>query len=551
MASRRVLQLVARAGKPARALLVGHEQTVRLLPEQCAECSRGIRLLQTQAGLLEGAHASVARLGVVSSSCSIAQPSQASSALGSQNLGVRLFSAAADYPPHEQITMPSLSPTMEKGNIATWKAKVGDQLAPGDVLCDIETDKATLDMEVQEEGYLAKILMPEGAKDVPVGQPIAILVEDKADIDKFADFEAGAAPAPTKSESKEEAEPKEEAASPPPPPPKESAPAPPKKEAPKPPKQETQKSAPPAKGSEGRVLASPAARKLASEKGIDLSQVKGTGLDGVIVRADVEEFQAPEPSKTAPSAAPAAAAAPGAAPPLESIDYTDISNSQIRKITASRLLQSKQTIPHYYLSSEVRVDKLLELRAKLNKAQEATGGKKISLNDFVIKAAALAMKKHPGVNSSWTDDFIRQYKNVDISVAVQTDNGLMVPVVKDADKKGLGTISENVKVLAEQARANKLAPSEFQGGTFTISNLGMYGIKQFCAIINPPQAAILAVGTTEKRVLPPGPAEETFGTGTYMTVTLSCDHRIIDGAMGAEWMGSFKGYMEDPITMIL
>jgi pyruvate dehydrogenase E2 component (dihydrolipoamide acetyltransferase) len=301
------------------------------------------------------------------------------------------------------------------------------------------------------------------------------------------------------------------------------------------------------------VLASPAARKLAAEKGIDLSQVKGTGLDGVIVRADIEEFQAPEPSKAAPSepSAPTAATAPGAAAPLESGDYTDIPHSQIRKITASRLLQSKQTIPHYYLSTDVRVDKLLELRAKLNKAQEASGGKKISLNDFVIKASALALKKVPAANSSWTEEYIRQYKNIDISVAVQTDNGLMVPVVKDADKKGLGTISENVKVLAEKARANKLSPAEFQGGTFTISNLGMYGIKQFCAIINPPQAAILAVGTTEKRVLPPGPGEETYGNGTYMTVTLSCDHRIIDGAMGAEWMGAFKSYVEDPITMIL
>ncbi|KAL6003597.1 hypothetical protein ACLOJK_023830 [Asimina triloba] len=233
------------------------------------------------------------------------------------------------------------------------------------------------------------------------------------------------------------------------------------------------------------------------------------------------------------------------------LDYTDIPLSQIRKVTASRLLLSKQSIPHYYLTVDTCVDKLMVLRSELNSLQEASGGKRISVNDLVIKAAALALRKVPRCNSSWTNDYIRQYHNVNINVAVQTDNGLLVPVIRDADKKGLANIAEEVKHLAQKAKDNSLKPEDYEGGTFTISNLGgPFGIKQFCAIINPPQSAILAVGSAEKRVIP-GTGPDQFAFGAFMPVTLSCDHRVIDGAIGAEYLKAFKGYIENPHSMLL
>jgi len=276
---------------------------------------------------------------------------------------------------------------------------------------------------------------------------------------------------------------------------------------------------------------------LAEDNNVPISSLKGTGPDGRILKADIEDYLSSISKDAKPAAAPG-------------LGYVDLPNTQIRKVTANRLLQSKQTIPHYYLTVDSRVDKLIKLRSELNPLQDASGGKKISINDLVIKAAALALRKVPACNSSWMNDFIRQYHNVNINVAVQTEHGLSVPVVRDADKKGLATIADEVKQLALRAKENSLNPADHEGGTFTVSNLGgPFGIKQFCAIVNPPQSAILAIGSAEKRVIPG--AEGPLEVGSFMSATLSCDHRVIDGAMGAEWLKAFKGYIENPTTMLL
>ncbi|KAJ4893566.1 Dihydrolipoyllysine-residue acetyltransferase component 2 of pyruvate dehydrogenase complex [Raphanus sativus] len=446
----------------------------------------------------------------------------------SQMRSVRGFSSSSDLPPHQEIGMPSLSPTMTEGNIARWLKKEGDKVAPGEVLCEVETDKATVEMECMEEGYLAKIVKEEGAKEIQVGEVIAITVEDEEDIQKFKDYTPSSGAPPAAPEEK-------------------PAPSPPKEE-----KVEKPASAPEAKTSkpssapsEDRIFASPLAKKLAEDSNVPLSSIKGTGPEGRIVKADVEEFLASrgkettaKPSKATGSKAPA-------------LDYVDIPHTQIRKVTASRLAFSKQTIPHYYLTVDTCVDKLMGLRSQLNAFQEASGGKRISVNDLVIKAAALALRKVPQCNSSWTDEYIRQFSNVNINVAVQTENGLYVPVVKDADKKGLSTIGEEVRFLAQKAKENSLKPEDYEGGTFTVSNLGgPFGIKQFCAVINPPQAAILAIGSAEKRVVASSGPDQ-FNVASYMSVTLSCDHRVIDGAIGAEWLKAFKGYIETPESMLL
>ncbi|XP_022152583.1 dihydrolipoyllysine-residue acetyltransferase component 2 of pyruvate dehydrogenase complex, mitochondrial [Momordica charantia] len=443
----------------------------------------------------------------------------------------RGFSSDSGLPPHQEVGMPSLSPTMTEGNIARWLKKEGDKISPGEVLCEVETDKATVEMECMEEGYLAKILRGDGAKEIKVGEVIAITVEDEEDVVKFKDYEpssssAGAGAAADK-ESSASSPPKKEAV-------EESVPSPEPK---------TAKQSPPAPAGE-RIFASPLARKLAEENNVPISSIKGTGPDGSIVKADIEDYLASRGKKS--TTAPKAKDAVGGL-----LDYIDIPHTQIRKVTASRLLFSKQTIPHYYLTVDTCVDKLMDLRSQLNALQEASGGKRISVNDLVIKAAALALRKVPQCNSSWTDNYIRQYHNVNINVAVQTDNGLYVPVIRDADKKGLSGISEEVKKLAQKARENSLKPEDYEGGTFTVSNLGgPFGIKQFCAIINPPQSGILAVGSAEKRVIPGSGAEE-FKFASFMSVTLSCDHRVIDGAIGADWLKAFKGYIENPESMLL
>ncbi|NXM53444.1 ODP2 dehydrogenase, partial [Illadopsis cleaveri] len=436
----------------------------------------------------------------------------------------------SSYPPHMQITLPALSPTMTMGTVQRWEKKVGEKLNEGDLLAEIETDKATIGFEVQEEGYLAKILVPEGTRDVPLGTPLCIIVEKEADIPAFADYQAAAvtdkAPAPPPPPPPVMATP---AAAPPPPPQPAAAPAP-----------AAPTAGPPRKG--GRVVVSPLAKKLAAEKGIDLAQVKGTGPDGRITKKDVESFV---PSKAAPAAAPGAVPAAAVAPEGT---FTDIPISNIRRVIAQRLIQSKQTIPHYYLSIDVNMGKVLVLRKELN--QEVSEKIKLSVNDFIIKAAALACLKVPEANSSWMDTVIRQNHVVDMSVAVSTPAGLITPIVFNAHIKGLAAISKDVSALAAKAREGKLQPHEFQGGTFTISNLGMYGIKNFSAIINPPQACILAVGSSEQRLVP-ADNEKGFDVASVMSVTLSCDHRVVDGAVGAQWLAEFKNFLEKPVTMLL
>ncbi|KAJ9179365.1 hypothetical protein P3X46_011161 [Hevea brasiliensis] len=441
----------------------------------------------------------------------------------------RGYSSDSGLPPHQEIGMPSLSPTMTEGNIARWLKKEGEKISPGEVLCEVETDKATVEMECMEEGFLAKIIKGDGSKEIKVGEVIAITVEDEEDIPKFKDY------SPSASDGAAAA--KGPATSTPPPPPKEvveetvSSPEP--------------KISKPSATPEDRIFASPLARKLAEDHNVPLSSIKGTGPGGDIVKADIEDYLASRGKEVSAAAPKAKDTTPAA------LDYVDIPHSQIRKVTASRLLLSKQTIPHYYLTVDTCVDKLVDLRSKLNSLQEASGGKRISINDLVIKAAALALRKVPQCNSSWTDNYIRQYNNVNINVAVQTDNGLYVPVVKDADKKGLSKIAEEVKYLAQKAKENSLKPEDYEGGTFTVSNLGgPFGIKQFCAIVNPPQSGILAVGSAEKRIIP-GFGPDEFKFASFMSVTLSCDHRVIDGAVGAEWLKAFKGYIENPESMLL
>ncbi|XP_048418335.2 dihydrolipoyllysine-residue acetyltransferase component of pyruvate dehydrogenase complex, mitochondrial [Stegostoma tigrinum] len=427
----------------------------------------------------------------------------------------------SSYPPHMKIALPALSPTMTVGTIQRWEKKVGEKLLEGDLIAEVETDKATIGFEVMEEGYLAKILIPEGTRDVPLGTTLCIIVEKESDISAFADYvETGVAdikPQPT-------------------------PPIPPAPVAQQPAAAPTV--SPPVKPRDpkSRVFASPLAKKLAADKGIDLKQVKGTGPDGQIRKKDVDSFV---PSMVAPTPTPAA---PGVAP-VPTGTFTDIPLSNIRKVIAQRLMQSKQTIPHYYLSIDVNMDNILELRKQLNEEVKSKNIK-LSVNDFLIKASALACLKIPEVNSSWLDTFIRQNHVVDVSVAVSTAAGLITPIVFNAHIKGLASISNDVKSLAEKARDGKLQPHEFQGGTFTISNLGMYGIKNFSAIINPPQACILAVGGSEKRLLP-AENEKGFTVSSIMSVTLSCDHRVVDGAVGAQWLAEFKKFLERPTTMLL
>ncbi|CAA0821150.1 Dihydrolipoyllysine-residue acetyltransferase component 3 of pyruvate dehydrogenase complex-mitochondrial [Striga hermonthica] len=389
-------------------------------------------------------------------------------------------------------------------------------------------NKIDVEMECMEEGYLAKILRGDGSSGIKVGEIIAITVEEEDDVAKLKDYTPTSDATPT---------PAPKAPSSPSPPKQEVAEAPAASPEPK----VAKPSAPSSAGD--RIFASPLARKLAEDHNISLSNIKGTGPDGRIVKADIEDYLASRGKEVSQ--------APKVDTTSATLDYVDIPHSQIRKITASRLLQSKQTIPHYYLTVDTCVDKLMELRVRLNSIQEASGGKRISVNDLVIKAAALALRKVPQCNSSWTNDYIRQYHNVNINVAVQTENGLYVPVIRDADKKGLSKISDEVKHLAQKAKENSLKPEDYEGGTFTVSNLGgPFGIKQFCAIINPPQSGILAVGSAEKRVIS-GAGPDQYAFASFMTVTLSCDHRVIDGAIGAEWLKAFKGYVENPESMLL
>ncbi|KAJ8888720.1 hypothetical protein PR048_008212 [Dryococelus australis] len=428
------------------------------------------------------------------------------------------------YPPHSTVTLPALSPTMEVGTIISWAKKEGDKLNEGDLLAEIETDKATIGFETPDEGYLAKVLIPAGTRDVPIGKLVCVIVENEADVAAFKDFKDSEGPrSPVPAAAKVETL-ISASVSPP-----VSATAH---------KTQADPVASRVSGTE-RTYASPLARKLAAEKGIDLAAVgKGSGMFGSIKSTDLQGEMVGAVSK-----AVKAATFPGAT-------SLDIPVSNVRGVIAKRLLQSKQTIPHYYLTIDARVDKILEIRSKLNKQLEKEGGK-LSINDFVIKAAAMTCMKVPEVNSSWMDTFIRQYNSVNISVAVSTDNGLITPIVFSADTKGIATISKDMRALAAKARQGKLQPQEFQGGTFSISNLGMFGVKNFCAIINPPQSCILAVGTSDVRLVPSKASEKGYEEMTFVSFTLSCDHRVVDGAVGAQWLSKFKEYVEDPHMMML
>lgn len=422
-----------------------------------------------------------------------------------------------------EIYMPALSPTMEMGTLAKWLVKEGDSVASGDMLCEIETDKATMEYESIDDGVIAKIFVAEGAEDVPVGTVIALLAEEGEDV---AEVKVASKPAPV-------AEPKVETVA---------------KEAPV----VAAASVPvavaaPAVKSEGRVKASPLARRIAEQKGLDLSSINGSGPHGRIVKADVEGAKAGAPT-VARAAPPVSVAAPAVSysEPSET-PFVEVKLSNMRKTIARRLTESKQTVPHFYLTIDCELDKMLALRSELNANSENTGIK-LSVNDFIIKAVGLALKKVPDANASFAGDKVYKYSRADISVAVAIDGGLITPVVRGADTKGLCEISAAVKDLAGRAKEGKLAPHEYTGGTFSISNLGMFGIKEFSAVINPPEGAILAIGAGEQR---PVVKDGALAVATVMSCTLSCDHRVIDGAIGAEFLAAFKGYMQSPITMLL
>ncbi|CAI5450344.1 unnamed protein product [Caenorhabditis angaria] len=440
---------------------------------------------------------------------------------------VRQYSSG-NLPTHKRVALPALSPTMELGTVVSWQKKEGDQLSEGDLLCEIETDKATMGFETPEEGYLAKILIQEGSKDVPIGKLLCIIVESEGDVAAFKDFkDDGAAPAASAPAA---AAPAPAAAAP--------TPAPVQFQAPP----TLAPSIPPPVPTSGRVAASPFAKKLAAEQGLDLSGVAGSGPGGRVLASDLAQA----PAKGAAPQASAGAAVSGQ-------DYTDIPLTNMRKTIAKRLTESKSTIPHYYLTSEIQLDTLLQVREKLNGLlAKGTSGNatKISINDFIIKASALACQRVPEANSYWMDSFIRENHHVDVSVAVSTPAGLITPIIFNAHAKGLATIASEIVELAQRAREGKLQPHEFQGGTFTVSNLGMFGsVSDFTAIINPPQSCILAIGGAQDKLVPD--ENEGYKKVKTLKVTLSCDHRTVDGAVGAVWLRHFKEFLEKPHTMLL
>ncbi|KAI0871646.1 dihydrolipoamide acetyltransferase component [Hypoxylon argillaceum] len=429
----------------------------------------------------------------------------------------------ASFPPHTIIKMPALSPTMTSGNIGAWQKKAGDTVAPGDVLVEIETDKAQMDFEFQEEGVIAKVLKDAGEKDVPVGNPIAILVEEGTDVSAFESFSLSDAGGDAAASAPKEEKPTESAGA--------SAPAP------------TSAPEPTEYASEGRIetalsrepnIGAPA-KRLAKENGVNVASLKGTGPGGRITEEDVK--------KAISGAAPAAVSA--------AASYVDTPLTNMRKTIAKRLQESTQTNPHFFVTSKISATKLLKLRQALNGSAE--GKYKLSVNDFLIKAMAVASKKVPAVNSSWQGDSIRQYDNVDVSVAVATPTGLITPIVTNVEGRGLASISAAVKELAKKARDNKLKPQEYQGGTISISNMGMNSaVDHFTAIINPPQAAILAVGTTTKvPVAVEGEDGASIEWDDQITVTASFDHRVVDGAVGGEWIKEFKKVIENPLELLL
>jgi pyruvate dehydrogenase E2 component (dihydrolipoamide acetyltransferase) len=442
------------------------------------------------------------------------------------------------------ILMPALSPTMTEGKLAKWLKKEGDDVKAGDVIAEIETDKATMEVEAVDEGRLQHILVPEGTDGVKVNAPIAVLLgegEDPKAVEAPAPAPKPASTPPAAPLAKPAATPSTPAS-----PPAAAAPAVPA----------IQPAAKAMDGERERIFASPLARRLAAEAGIELKTLSGSGPHGRIVKTDVESAKAkgPAPRPVAgamPTAAPIApASALSAAAVAGNIAHHVLPHTTIRKVIARRLVESKQQIPHYYLTIDCEIDALLKLRADLNaKAPEkGEGVYKLSVNDLVIKALAVALRRVPAANAAWSDDGIVMFDAVDISVAVAIPAGLITPIIRNADTKGLAAISNEMKGLAVRAREGKLKLEEFQGGTFSISNLGMFGIREFAAVINPPQGGILAVGAGEPRPVVKGGA---LAVATVMSCTLSGDHRVVDGAVGAEFLATIKKLVEDPLTLLL
>jgi pyruvate dehydrogenase E2 component (dihydrolipoamide acetyltransferase) len=446
------------------------------------------------------------------------------------------------------ILMPALSPTMEKGNLAKWLKKEGDKVKSGDVIAEIETDKATMEVEAVDEGTIAKILVPEGTQDVAVNDVIAVLAGDGEDVKSAG---AGAASAPPKPAPPAAAQ----AAPTPAPAPAAAKPAAPPAAAPAP---QAAAPAPQANG-HGRIFSSPLARRLAKEAGIEIGRINGSGPHGRVIARDVEEAKSGKGLKA--SAAAPAAGAPALAPSMsdkqilalfEPGSYQIVPHDGMRRTIAQRLTASVQTVPHFYLTMDCDIGKLLAAREEINAAapkdKEKKPAYKLSVNDFVIKAMAIALQRIPDTNVSWTDGGMLKHKHSDIGVAVAMPGGLITPIIRKAETKSLSTISAEMKDFAARARARKLKPEEYQGGTTAVSNLGMYGIKDFTAVINPPHATILAVGTSEERAVVRGGKIEA---AHIMSVTLSCDHRAVDGALGAELIGAFKMLIENPVMMMV
>ncbi|WP_338331362.1 pyruvate dehydrogenase complex dihydrolipoamide acetyltransferase [Acetobacter sp. LMG 32666] len=413
-----------------------------------------------------------------------------------------------------EILMPALSPTMTEGKIARWLKKEGDTVSNGDVLAEIETDKATMEVEAIEDGIFGRILVPEGAEGVAVNTPIAIMVEEGEAVPEASTASATANAAPAAAPT-----PAVTASAP--------APAVTPQQAERP---------------TNRIVASPLARRIAAAKGVDLATLKGTGPNGRIVKRDVEAAgaqQAAAPQPHTPDTVPLPAGASRTVP-----------HSTMRKVIARRLSESKATIPHFYVSMDVELDALMALRSQLNALSSDSGPDafKLSVNDMLIKAAALALKQVPEVNASFTDDAMILHEDADISVAVSLDEGLITPIVRAADRKSLKQISQEAKSLVTRARAGKLKPEEFQGGTFSISNMGMFGVKEFAAIVNPPQAAILAIAAGKRQPVVSG---DEIKVATVMTVTLSVDHRAVDGALAAKWLSAFRSIVQSPLALVL
>ena len=417
------------------------------------------------------------------------------------------------------VLMPALSPTMTEGALVKWHKSEGDRISAGDMIAEVETDKATVEIEAVDEGTLGKIVVPEGTKGVQVNAVIAIILEEGEDA-SVLETAAAAEPAPEPTAK----------------PPSAGIPTPAPASTPPPPIL-----GPPSPDRGGRLFASPLARRVARQAGLDLARVTGTGPHGRIVKRDIDGALAKPLALALPALVAEAPGAPA---------YREVPLSPMRKAIARRLVEAKREAPHIYLTIDCEIDELLKVRAELNQRAGQDGGAdyKISVNDFVIRAAALALVKVPAANASWSEEAIRQYESADISVAVAIPGGLITPIIRNAERKGLAAISNEMRELAPRAREGKLRPEEYQGGTFTVSNLGMYGIREFAAILNPPQGCILAVGAGQER---PVVKDGALAAATVMTCTLSADHRVVDGAVGAEFLAAFKRLIEDPLTMLL